>query len=110
MEIRDPWSFRAFSNLLASQDMLLATPPARPNPSRSLVIPRTGAKGSAGPSRRTRERGAGRAFLEAAAASDAARRLFLASGWSENRRRQARFSTPAGRVDAIVASKRPVGA
>ncbi|MXY32781.1 MAG: GNAT family N-acetyltransferase [Boseongicola sp. SB0676_bin_33] len=50
-------------------------------------------------------RGAARAFLEVAATNDAARRLYLASGWIKDGRRQAYCRTPAGRVDAILMSK-----
>lgn len=55
-----------------------------------------------------KSRGAVRAFLEVAATNDAARRLYLASGWNRNGCRKAYFRTPSGRVDAILMSKRLV--
>ncbi len=52
-----------------------------------------------------KSRGAVRAFLEVAATNEAARRLYLASGWIRNGRRQAYYRTSAGRADAILMSR-----
>ena len=55
-----------------------------------------------------KSRGAVRAFLEVAATNEAARRLYLASGWTRHGCREAYYRTPTGRVDAILMSKRLV--
>lgn len=52
-----------------------------------------------------KSRGAARAFLEVAATNEAARRLYLASGWRMHGRREAYYRTPTGRVDAILMGK-----
>lgn len=52
-----------------------------------------------------KSRGAVRAFLEVAATNEAARRLYLASGWNMHGCREAYYRTPTGRVDAILMSK-----
>ena len=53
-----------------------------------------------------KSRGAVRAYLEVAVTNEAARRLYLASGWSMHGCREAYYRTPNGHVDAILMSKR----
>ena len=57
-----------------------------------------------------KSRGAVRAFLEVASTNETARRLYLASGWIGHGCRNAYYRTPAGRVDAVLMSKRLVAA